>query len=51
MGEFSKSPQISVTTQREIVLECYLKISLVFLRTPQKLIDYSEVIFPKTTAN
>ena len=28
--------RILVTTQREIVLECYLNISLVFLQTPQK---------------
>ena len=51
MGEFSKSPQIPVTTQGEIVLERYLKISLVFLRTPQKEIDYFEVILPQTAAN
>ena len=41
MGEFSKSPQIPVTTQRDIVLEHnYLKVSLVFLRTLLKQIDY-----------
>ena len=51
MGEFSKSPQIPVTIQREIELERYLKISLVFFRTPQIWIDYSEVTLPQTTAN
>ena len=51
MGEFSKSPQIPVTTQSDIVLEHYLKVSLVFLRTLLKQTDYFEVILPQTTAN
>ena len=45
MGEFSKSPQILVTTQRDIVLEHYLKVGLLFLRTLLRLIDYLKVFF------
>ena len=51
MGEFFKSPQIPLTTQGDIVLQHYLKVSLVFLRTLVKEIDYFEVILLQTTAN
>ena len=35
MGEFSKTPQIPVTTQRDIVFDHYLKISLFFANAPK----------------